>query len=66
MREVVVVLPCEPATAMPSLRRMSSANISARGITGILRCRAATTSELSLLIALETTTTSASEMWSGL
>ena len=34
---VVVVLPCMPATAMPYLRRMSSASISARWMTGILR-----------------------------
>ena len=33
--EVVVVFPCAPATAMPYFRRMSSASISARGITGI-------------------------------
>ncbi len=38
--EVVVVLPCMPATAMPYLRRMSSASISARWMTGILRARA--------------------------
>src|SRR3990172_6021374 len=35
--EVVVVLPWVPATATPYLRRISSASISARGITGI-RC----------------------------
>ena len=34
--EVVVVLPCEPAMAMPYFRRISSASISARGMTGML------------------------------
>ncbi len=38
--EVVVVLPCEPAMAMPYFRRISSASISARGITGICRAHA--------------------------
>ena len=33
--EVVLVLPCAPATAMPKRSRISSASISARGITGI-------------------------------
>ena len=36
-RLVVVVLPCVPAMAMPSLKRMSSASISARGTTGTPR-----------------------------
>ena len=44
--DVVVVLPCAPATAMPCFRRISSASISARGITGMPRERAATTSGL--------------------
>ena len=36
--EVVVVLPCEPATAtVCGFRRINSASISARGITGIER-----------------------------
>ena len=35
--EVVVVLPWAPATAMPYFRRISSASISARGMTGILQ-----------------------------
>ncbi len=35
--QVVVVLPCVPATAMPYFMRISSASISARGITGISR-----------------------------
>ena len=38
--EVVVVLPCEPATAMPYFIRMSSASISARGMTGMRPARA--------------------------
>ena len=33
--DVVVVLPCAPAIAMPNRSRISSASISARGITGI-------------------------------
>ena len=37
-----MVLPWLPATAMPSFRRISSASISARGITGILRRSAST------------------------
>jgi hypothetical protein len=32
--EVVVVLPCVPAMAMPCFRRISSASITARGTTG--------------------------------
>ena len=39
--DVVVVLPCEPATAMPYFMRISSASISARGMTGMPRARAA-------------------------
>ena len=35
--EVVVVLPCDPATAIANFRRISSASISARGITGMPR-----------------------------
>ncbi len=58
--EVVVVLPCEPAMAMPYLIRISSASISARGITGICRRRASSTSGLSGFTAEEMTTTSAS------
>ncbi len=38
--EVVVVLPCEPAIAMPYFTRISSASISARGMTGIPSKRA--------------------------
>jgi hypothetical protein len=45
--EVVVVLPCVPAMAMPCFRRISSASITARGTTGMRRARAAITSGLS-------------------
>ena len=41
VRLVVVVLPCVPAMAMLSRKRMISANIMARGITGIWRAMAA-------------------------
>ena len=51
--EVVVVLPWVPAMAMPYLRRISSASISARGITGMDRWRAAWTSTLSRATAEE-------------
>src|SRR5580698_9094341 len=37
--EVVVVLPCVPATATHCLRRISSASISARRTTGMRRAR---------------------------
>ena len=57
--EVVVVLPCVPAMAMPSLRRITSASISARGITGMPRSAASASSGLPARTALETTTTSA-------
>ena len=40
MSDVVVVLPCAPATAIPYFMRISSASISARGITGMLASRA--------------------------
>ena len=56
---VVVVLPWLPATATPSLTRISSPSISARGMTGMLRARAAAISGLSGRTALDTTTTSA-------
>ena len=58
--DVVVVLPCVPATAMPYLRRINSASISARGMTGIIRSRARTTSGLANFTAEEMTTTSVS------
>ena len=57
--EVVVVLPWAPATATLYLRRINSASISARGITGIDKCRAATTSGFWGRTAEEITTTSA-------
>ena len=58
--DVVLVLPCAPATAMPNRSRISSASSSARGITGIRRARAAASSGLSGRTADENTTTSAS------
>ncbi len=58
-RLVVVVLPCVPAMAMPCLRRISSASISARGTTGFFFSRAASTSGLSACTAVEVTTASA-------
>ena len=62
-RLVVVVLPCVPAIAMPCFRRISSASIIARGTTGILRLRAASTSGLSACTAVDVTTASAPTMW---
>ena len=59
---VVVVLPWEPAMAMPYFMRISSASISPRGITGILAAWAAITSGLSPFTAVEITTTWASSM----
>jgi len=64
--DVVVVLPCIPATAMPYFRRISSASISARWMTGILRVRASTTSGFFALTAELVTTTDASPMWLAL
>ena len=55
--EVVVVLPCVPAMAIPYFIRISSASISARGITGIFRRCASRTSGLSGRTAEEVTTT---------
>ena len=43
---VVVVLPWAPATAIANFIRISSPSISARGMTGIWRARAASTSGL--------------------
>ncbi len=57
--EVVVVLPCMPETATENFILRSSASISARGITGMLRRWASWTSGLSALTAVEVTTTSA-------
>ena len=51
--EVVVVLPCVPAMPMPYFRRMTSASISARRITGIFLCCASTSSGLSNCTAEE-------------
>ncbi len=59
-------MPWEPATAMPYFIRMSSASISARGMTGILAARAFRTSMLSSWTAEEMTTTSASLRFSSL
>ena len=56
--EVVVVLPCVPATAMPNFMRISSASISARAITGMRSSRARATSGFAILTAEEMTTTS--------
>jgi hypothetical protein len=65
-REVVVVLPCVPAMAMPCLKRISSASIIARGTTGMCASRARTTSGLSGFTALDTTTASAVATFSDL
>ncbi len=64
-RLVVVVLPWAPAMAMPCLKRISSASMSARGTTGILCVRAATTSGLSDCTAVEVTTASAPSMFAA-
>ena len=58
--DVVVVLPCEPATAIEKRSRISSASISARGMTGMSRRCASTTSGFVGFTADDTTTTSAS------
>ena len=63
--EVVVVLPCMPAMAMPYFRRISSASISARGITGMCCAWAAATSGLSRATAELVTTTSAPDRFSA-
>ena len=57
--EVVVVLPCVPATATQDFSRISSASISARRTMGMRLARAATTSGLSGLMAVEVTSTAA-------
>jgi hypothetical protein len=54
--DVVVVLPCVPAMAMPCFRRISSASSTARGTTGMRAARAASTSGLSAFTAVEVTT----------
>ena len=63
--DVVVVLPWVPAMATPCLSRISSASISARGMTGTAAASAARTSGLSSCTALERTTTSACPTFSG-
>ena len=60
--EVVVVLPWVPAMAMPLFRRISSASITARGTTGMRLLRAAMTSGLSPLTAVDVTTACAPAM----
>lgn len=65
MSDVVVVLPCVPATAIPYFMRINSANISALGMTGIWRSRAIDTSALSGLTADDVTTTSAPMTWAA-
>ena len=62
---VVVVLPWVPATATPCLKRINSANISARGTTGMFFNLAALTSGLASFTALDTTTTSAAPRFSA-
>ena len=63
--EVVVVFPCAPATAMENFSRISSANISARGITGTFSRPASRISGLSGRTADEITTTSAPRTFSA-
>ena len=55
--DVVVVLPCMPAMAMPYLIRINSASISPRWITGILRACASSTSGFFVFTAELVTTT---------
>ena len=56
---MVVVLPWVPAIAMPCFKRISSASITARGTTGTRLARAAITSGLLAITAVEVTTASA-------
>jgi hypothetical protein len=63
---VVVVLPWVPAIATQLFSRINSASISARRTTGMRCARAAISSGLSRLIAVETTTTSAPSIFSAL
>ena len=58
IRQVVVVLPWAPATAMPNWKRISSHSIAARGITGMRAARAAASSGLSAGTAEDATVTS--------
>ena len=64
--EVVVVLPWVPAIATQLFSRISSASISARRTTGMRWARAAISSGLSRLIAVDTTSTSAPATFSAL
>ncbi len=63
--EVVVVFPCAPAMATPYLRRISSASISARGMTGTILALAARTSGFAGETAEEITTTWAEPMFAA-
>ena len=65
-REVVVVFPWAPATAMLYFILISSASISALWMTGMNRSFASRTSGLSGRTAEETTTTSTSCTFSAL
>ena len=65
IRLVVVVLPWVPATAMPKRKRISSASISARRMTGMPNSRARNTSGFFGSIADEVTTTEASLTFSA-
>ena len=62
-REVVVVLPWVPAQAMDHFSRISSPSISERWTTGSMRSRAARSSGLSGLMAVEITRIEASSMF---
>ena len=64
IKEVVVVLPCVPPTAIDHLSRISSASISARRTIGIWFWRATISSGLFDLIAEDITTTPASPRFS--
>jgi hypothetical protein len=63
--EVVVVLPCVPPIATAWRKRISSASISARRTIGSSRSRAAMSSGLFFLMAVETTTTSLAPRFSS-
>jgi hypothetical protein len=57
--EVVVVLPCAPAMAMPYFKRINSPSISARGMTGIFSAVRLDDFRIVAANAEETTTTCA-------
>ena len=57
--DVVVVLPCVPATVRQYFNLMSSASISERLMTGILNFRAASTSGFSSVLMAEEITSKA-------